>query len=226
MLKKAALNRSARHTTARAAELISGGEVPEWLQPGLERIIRRVLAPAIAARKAAQSRADVADEIKKVVQAVSVLLRNLGAQSAVGVELAGGGPGPAMEEDEEIRDALLGLKARSGRALMRLRKGGRGKIEYGDSPEEICATTVMIACHCVQGKFPPPASKTAWEVANLIWQLAGGETTTYNYVPSAASRWRPHLKSVLQSSNKAERLSPNLALLQGRIWQILDPPRQ
>jgi hypothetical protein len=219
-----ALKRSGRPTTAQAAALISGGKPPEWLPRGLDRVICRVLGPAIAARRTSQGRAEVAAEIGEVAQAVEVLLNNLGGQSVVGVELAGGGLGPAMEEDEETREALLGLKARTGQALSRLRKGGRGKIEYGDDPEEICATAIVVAWHSIYGKFPPPASKTAWAVADLLWRIAGGETSTYNNLPSGLTRWRPILKRVLPPSNERTRLPPRVEIPAGSIWRALAPP--
>jgi hypothetical protein len=201
---------------AKVATLIAGGPPPVWLRPGLDRVIQEALGPAIASQENVEDRADIADRIEKVIGAVRLLRKNLGSQSVVGIELAGGGPGPALEDDEEMRQEMLGLKARAESALRRLRQPGRDKIHRGSHPKIICATTIAVAWHMTRNAFPTPSSKAACQAAEILWETASGPPSMYDNVRSGIGGWRRYFQEVLKSN-----LAPDLLLLRGRIWHKL-----
>jgi hypothetical protein len=206
-----------------AASLIAGEGPPAWLVEGLARVAIHGLAPAIKAAHKNPSRADLAAKIREVERAMDILVKVLGRHTPAGVALAGGGPGPLMEEHREIRIAIQrGPKTKVAGALKRLSLPGRGKEKYGSDPVKDCAAAVVVAWHKIHGTWPPPSSLRACEAAAAIWHSAGGQASKYSHGPSSASGWRTHIKSVLPPA--AGQPSPGLELMWALVWQRLAPP--
>jgi len=172
--------------------------------------------PAIKAGQGEASRSDIAAEVEKLIEAAVILESRLGMHSPAGVLIAGGGPGPAMEDDNEILKLLPDLKHRANRTLDRLKKAGRGKVSAGNTPEEICATILAVSWHMVTGKFPAHSADAPCQAAEMVWLMAKGPSSTYKYAESSTKRWRPHLRKALSGD-------PRLELLRGFIWAKLRP---
>lgn len=202
-----------RHTTIEIAKRMAGARPPDGLEQGLDRAIREMLGPAIQADNLAARRSDIAQEVETVIEAASVLSSRLCSRSDAGVLIAGGGPGPAMEDDNELLDLLLGLSVRAKRTLGQLKKAGRGKLPNGNTPEEICATIVAVGWHMARGAFPTPSAEQPCEVAEMVWKRAVGPSSIYNYADSSIKRWRPHLRKVLDKDP-----APRLELLRAFVW--------
>lgn len=67
-----------------------------WLEHGLERAVREMLAPAIEVDHQTARRSDVAREVERVFDPASVLSSRLRYRSDAGVIMGGGGPGSAL----------------------------------------------------------------------------------------------------------------------------------
>jgi hypothetical protein len=179
------------------AKRLAGGPSPAWLEHGLERVVREMLAPAIQVDQNATRRSDLAREVEAVIKASSALSSRLCDRSEAGLLIAGGGPGSAMEDDNELLTLLLGLSVRAENTLSQLKKAGRGKLPGANTPEEICAMIVAVGWHMARGTFPTPSAVEPCEIAEMLWKRAVGPSSTYNYADSSIKRWRPHLRKVL-----------------------------
>ena len=72
-----------------------------------------------------------------------------------------------------------------------VRKGrGRAMPPGGLAPKDYCAVIVTEAWSFCRGRWPNPRNPKAWEAAEMLWRLTGGEAHSVGEDPYAS--WRYH----------------------------------